>query len=188
MAQYYLMSQLPSLDALGDHMPLPITEERFLDLCQRFLDPTAQNELSKLSLTPSKTPEKSSSALIEAWNEGERDLRVVLGKVRAEKMKKSFHAENLENKSFPATLLQVARTAVEAESPMEAEKFLSQYRLDFLESLRPMNSFSEDAVFYYWLKLKLIARIRQFDADSGTTAYRNIYNSIINGVGLEAMQ
>lgn len=188
MAQYYLMSQLPSLDALGDHMPLPITEERFLDLCQRFLSQTAQNELSKLSLTPSKTPEKSSSALIEAWNEGERDLRVVLGKVRAEKMKKSFHAENLENKSFPATLMQVARTAVEAESPMEAEKFLSQYRLDFLESLRPMDSFSEDAVFYYWLKLKLIARIRQFDTDSGTTAYRNIYDSIINGVGLEAMQ
>ena len=28
MAEYYLVSQLPSLDGLGDNMPLPITEER----------------------------------------------------------------------------------------------------------------------------------------------------------------
>lgn len=188
MAQYYLMSQLPSLDALGDNMPLPITEERFLELCRRFLGKTALNELSRFSLMPSRTPEKSSSALIEAWNEGERNLRLVLGKVRAEKMKKTFSSEHLENKSIPTALLQVARTAVEAESPMEAEKFLSHYRLDFLETLRPMDNFSDDSVFYYWIKLKLISRIRQFDADSGTTAYRNIYNSIMNGVGLEAVQ
>ena len=35
------------------------------------------------------------------------------------------------------------------ESPMEAEKLLNRYRLDFLETLRPMDSFSEDFVFYY---------------------------------------
>ena len=37
MAEYYLISQLPSLDAIGDHSPLPITEERFHELCNRFL-------------------------------------------------------------------------------------------------------------------------------------------------------
>lgn len=188
MAEYYLMSQLPSLDGMSENMPLPITEERFLELCRRFLGKSAQNELSKLSLMPSRTPEKSSSALIEAWNEGERNLRLVLGKVRAEKMKKTFDSENPESKSIPAPLLQVARTAVDADNPMEAEKFLSRYRLDFLETLRPMDPFSEDSVFYYGLKLKLISRIRQFDADSGGLAYRNIYNSIMNGDRLEAVQ
>jgi hypothetical protein len=70
---------------------------------------------------------------------------------------------------------------------MEAEKFLNKYRLEFLETLRPMDSFSEDFVFYYGLKLKLISRIKQFDTESGETAYKNIYSSIINGDRLEVI-
>ena len=37
MAAYYLISQLPALDGIGDNVPLPITEERFVELCGRFL-------------------------------------------------------------------------------------------------------------------------------------------------------
>ena len=51
-----------------------------------------------------------------------------------------------------------------------------------------MNTFSEDMVFYYGLKLKLISRMKQFNADIGEAAYKNIYNSIINGERLEAIQ
>ena len=80
-----------------------------------------------------------------------------------------------------AELLQTARTAVEFESPMEAEKFLNDYRLKFLETLRPMDTFSKDSVFYYCLKLKLISRMRNFDNEGGKTAYKNIYNSVLNG-------
>lgn len=178
MAEYYLVSQLPSLDGISDNLPLPITEERFLELSERFLGKKARNELSKLSLIPSKDYEKSGSALIEAWNEGERNLRLALAKIRGEKLKKPT---DFENKSFPSQLVQVARTATESESPMEAEKFLNEYRLNFLESLRPMDSFSEDSIFYYWLKLKLLSRIRQFDKARGEKAYKNIYNSILNG-------
>ena len=185
MAEYYLISQLPSLDGISDNLPLPITEERFFELCGQHLGKKALSELSKLSLMPSKTYEKSSSALIEAWNEGERNLRFVLAKIRGEKMKKST---DTDNKSFPTPLIQAARTAVESESPMEAEKFLNNYRLEFLETLRPMDSFSEDSVFYYWLKLKLLSRIRKFDKESGEKAYKNIDNSILNGDRLEDKQ
>lgn len=184
MAEYYLMSQLPSLDGISENTPLPITEERFLELCNRFLGKRAQSELKKLTLMPSKSYEKSSSALIENWNEGERNLRLALGKVRADKMKKPF---DTENKSLPVSLMKAAGTAVEMESPLEAEKFLNLYRLEFLETLRPMDTFSEDFVFYYGLKLKLILRARQFDADIGEAAYKNIYNSIMNGDRLEAI-
>ena len=86
MAEYFLIAQLPSLDGVGENMPVPITEERFLELCCRFLGKKAQNELIGLSLVPSKDYSKSSSKLIKAWNEGERNLRFVLGKIRAEKM------------------------------------------------------------------------------------------------------
>ena len=164
MAEYYFMSQLPSLDGVSENVALPITEERFLDLCGRFLGKKAQSELSKLTLTPPRTNEDTKSLLIDAWNKGERDLRLALAKARADKMKKTF---DTENKNFSVDLMKVARTAVDSESPLEAEKFLNRYRMDFLETLRPLNAFSEDSVYYYGLKLKLILRMRQFNADIG---------------------
>ena len=185
MANIYFMSQLPSLDGINENVALPITEERFLELCQSFLGKKAQHEISKLTIAPPREYEESTSDLIEAWNKGERELRFALAKARAEKMKKTFDAEN---KNFPVELMKVARTAVEMESPMEAEKFLNRYRLELLETLRPMDSFCEDAVFYYGLKLKLLSRMKQFNAEIGETAYKNIYNSIMNGDRLEAIQ
>ncbi|MDD6214480.1 MAG: DUF2764 family protein [Firmicutes bacterium] len=183
MSEYYLMSQLPSLDGIGENTPIPITEERFSELCHRFLGKKAQKEIDRLTIVPPRNYEKSNSSLINAWNEGEKKLRIALGKVRADKMKKTF---DIGNVYLPAELMQVARTAVEMESPMDAEKFLNNYRLNFLETLRPMDNFSEDSVFYYGFKLKLISRRRSFDADKGKTAYKNIYNSIMNGDRLEA--
>ena len=182
MAEYYLISQLPSLDGISENMPLPITEERFTELCSRHLGKKARNEMKNLTLLPPKDFEHSGSALLKAWNESERNLRLALGKARAEKMKKTFDAENL---ILPAEYIKIANTAIEIDNPMEAEKFLNRYRLELLESLRPMDNFSEDFVFYYGLKLKLLLRIRQFDTDAGEAAYRNIYNSILIGESLE---
>lgn len=176
MAEYYLISQLPSLDGISENTPIPVTEKQFFELCSRFLGKKALAELNKLTLVPSRNYEQSSSALIEKWNEGERDLRLALAKLRADKMNKHFDAGI---QSFSVGLLQAARTAIETESPMEAEKFLNRYRLEFLETLRPMDSFSEEFVFYYGLKLKLIERMRKFDLQSGETAYRKIYDSIM---------
>ena len=184
MAEYYLISQLPSLDGISEATPVPITEERFLDLCGRSLGEAAQKTLAKLTLSPSRDLEEMASPLLDAWMQGERDLRLALAKVRAEKLSKPF---DMANKSLPAELLKVAATAVELESPMEAEKFLSDYRLGFLEFLRPTDPFCEDFVYYYGLKLKLLLRSRQFDTRLGEAEYRNIYNSIMNGDRLEAI-
>ena len=73
MAEYYFMSQLPSLDGVSENMALPITEERFFELCQRFLGEKAWGEMSKLTLTPPKGYEKSTSDLVDAWYRYERD-------------------------------------------------------------------------------------------------------------------
>lgn len=185
MAEYYLISQLPSLDGINESSPLPITSERFTELCQRFLGKKSQGVLDKLTLSPPRNPEAVSSSLVEKWNEGERNLRIALAKLRADKMNKNFIDDN---KSFSPVLLQAVRTAIEIESPMEAEKFLNKYRLDFLETLRPMDTFSEEFVFYYGLKLKLLERTRRFDSESGETAYKKIYNSIMNGDKSEVIQ
>ncbi len=185
MAEYYLISQLPSLDGIGENAPLPISEEQFTELCNRFLGKRSQDIMKKITLSPSKNFESSGSALVDAWNESERNLRFALGKVRAEKMKKPF---DTENKIFPVEYIKVASVATEMENPMEAEEYLNRYRLEILETLRPMDSFFEDYIFYYGLKLKLILRIRQFDTKAGEKAYKNIYNSILNGDRLEAKQ
>lgn len=185
MAEYYFLSQLPSLDGIGDNMPVPITEERFLELCHRYLGKKAQCELEKLTLVPPGGIESTGSALIDAWNMGERDLRLALARVRADKMKKAFDAEN---KSLPAELMKTAQMAVDMESPLEAEKFLSEHRMKFLETLRPLDAFSEDAVFYYGLKLKLLLRLRQFDKKLGEAVYQDIYTSIVNGDRTEVVQ
>ena len=71
--------------------------------------------------------------------------------------------------------------------PLEAEKFLTEYRLNFLESLRPLDSFSEDYVYYYYIRLKLLQRMREFNEKAGEITYKNIYNSIMNGDKTEAM-
>jgi len=184
MAEYYLISQLPSLDGISENAPLPITEERFTELCNRFLGKRSQETMKKLTLLPSKDIESSGSVLIDTWNESERNLRFALGKVRAEKMKKPF---DTENRILPMEYIKAAGAAIEIENPMQAEKYLNRYRLELLETLRPMDSFSEDYIFYYGLKLKLILRIRQFDREVGEKAYRNIYNSILNGDRLEAI-
>lgn len=185
MAEYYLISQLPSLDGLSESVPMPITEERFNELCERFLSKKTLGALKQLTLMPSKEAESTGSQLLDSWNDGERKLRLVLGKIRADKMKKDFESD--ETKSAPVELLQAAREAVEIENPLEAEKFLNKYRLEFLESLRPMDSFSEDFVFYYGLKLKLVSRMKLFDTERGEAAYKNIYGSIMNGERLEVI-
>ncbi|MBE6749818.1 MAG: DUF2764 family protein [Ruminococcaceae bacterium] len=183
MAEYYLISQLPSLDGISENTPIPITEEALLELCSRFLGKKALSELENLTLVPQIDSAKSNSSLIEAWNTGERELRLALGKARAERMNKPF---DLQNKNLPTELIKTANTAVEIENPLEAENFLLRYRLNFLETLRPMDSFSEDYIFYYALKLKLILRIRQFDVALGEATYKDIYNSILNGEKVEA--
>ncbi len=185
MAQYYLMSQLPSLDGIGEATPLPITEERFLELCNRFLGKKSAADLQRLTLSPPRKVKTPSSPLLTAWYEGERNLRLALGKIRAEKLKKPFDSENA---TVPAELLRLAHKAVGLSDPLEAEKFLNSYRLDFLETLRPMDTFAEDSVFYYGLKLKLISRMRQFDSEKGEKAYKNIYSTIINKDKQEATQ
>ncbi len=184
MAEYYLIAQLPSLDGIGEQTPLPITEERVLELCRRFLGKKAQTALTQLTLSPPKEPQKAASAVVDAWNAGERQLRLVLAKTRAEKMQKPFEAAV----SSPAPLLlQAVQAAVESENPLEAEKRLTQYRLQFLETLRPADPFAEDFVFYYLLKLKLLSRMRQFDTANGAAAYKNIYDSILRGERLEVV-
>ncbi len=183
MNQYYLISQLPSLDSIGEGAPLPVTEERFYELCNRFLSKKALKQLNELTLVPDIAQEKTGSSFIDNWNTGEKLLRIALGTIRADKSGKSF---DTQNNSFSPILIQAVRTATEFSDPLKAEQFLNSYRLELLESIRPSDPFCEDSVFYYGLKLKLISRIKSFNKEAGREQYKKIYSSILNGEEQEA--
>ena len=178
MNQYYLIAQLPSLEIAGETTALPITEERFYELCRSNLGKKAWNALSGLTLVPKRENKKSGYPFIDRWNEWEINFRLALAEARAEKMKKPFEGKRGE---VSATLLQTVRQAVEMEDPLEAERYLTRIRLDYLETLRPADSFSETMLFYYALKLKLILRLQRFDKSRGQSAYREIYSAIMHG-------
>ena len=65
MAEYYLIAQLPSLDGSNESTPIPITEERFLELCNDFLGRRTLRILKQLTLVPSRAPEKTGSLLVD---------------------------------------------------------------------------------------------------------------------------
>ncbi len=183
MSLYYLMSQLPSLDVIGDTVPLPITEERFLSLCESFAGKRAYKVLSELSLTPPRKRSSCGFKLVDDWYDCERKLRLSLGEIRAGKMKKEFENEDTDP---AADITQAALTASLMTDPLEAERYLNGFRLGHLELMRPIDAFSDSALFYYAIKLKLLSRIKQFDTSTGQQIYQNIYASVVNGDGQEA--
>ena len=173
---YYLVSQLPALDSYEGRGQLPITEKSFKELCSRFLSEKDIKNLEKLSLEPSKSEESTGSQFLDKWNEKERALRFALAQVRALKMKKE--AEMLPG-SCTADIVQAARTAVGMDSPLSAEEYLNQYRMDTLKSLTPIDGFCVDAIYAYGLKLMLAQRMRLFDVEIGKDSYHKIYDEIL---------
>lgn len=173
---YYLVSQLPPLEGYDGRGQLPITEKTFKDLCSNFLSEKDQKLLESLSLEPQKEEESTGSPFLDLWYEKERNLRFALAQIRALKMKKE--AEMLPS-TCTADIVQAARTAVGMDSPLSAEEYLNQYRMDTLNSLTPIDGFSVDAVFAYGLKLMLAQRMKLFDVEIGKDSYHKIYDEIL---------
>lgn len=173
---YYLMSQLPSFNT-QQTAPLPITEEYFLDLCSRFLDKKSYNLVLDISLEPPRSYTPTSSSFLDAYYDWERTLRFSLAQIRAAKMKKEFIMP--QELSIAPDVLQTARTASGFESPLDAEQFLNEARMNALQRFTPSDYFCTDAVFSYALQLKLAVRIKQFNEEAGMASYRQIYDTIL---------
>lgn len=183
MGQYYFVAQLPSLDGLSDNAPLPISQERFFALCEQYLGKKTRAAVESITLMPPREPEKTSCAFLASWNTFERSLRLALAKARAEILKKPFAAQD---GALPHESVAAASAAVQMTDPLEAERYLLKYRLQFLETLRPMDAFSEAYILYFGLKLKLLSRIQAFDTARGQAAYQTIYRSVLHGETSEA--
>ena len=140
---YYFVAQLPTL-SLDSEVPMPITEEYFLDLATRYLDEESLKTLEELSLEPPKEVTKVSSTLVKKWFDFERTLRFALAEIRARRLKKEV---DIQQKECPAFILEIARTACGFESPLEAELYLAKQRMNYLTSIPPSDIFCTDSVF-----------------------------------------
>ena len=174
--QYYLVSQLPEFSVSDDHSTLPITYEYYYDLCSRFLSKKDMKILEELSLEPSLEGKSTGSKFVDSWNLKEKSLRLALAQIRALRMKKKFSAGY---ESVAPDAVQAARTASGMDSPLAAEQYLNQYRLSVIESMRPADIFSVDAIFSYGLRLQLAVRMKKFNAANGMASYHKIYDSIL---------
>ena len=178
MAYYYLVSQLPNISGAEGKSALPLNEASFKELCCRFLSEEEKITLNGLSLVPPKEFSSTGSVFLDTWYEKERNLRYALAQIRAQKMKKDA---SVLPPGVTADIVQAARTAVGMDSPLSAEQFLFDYRIRLLDELRPLDSFSVDAVYAYGIKLLLVERMKKFDVEIGKTSYHKIYDNILDG-------
>ena len=178
MAYYYLVSQLPNISGAEGKSALPLNEASFKELCCRFLSEEEKITLNGLSLVPPKELSSTGSVFLDTWYEKERNLRYALAQIRAQKMKKDA---SVLPPGVTADIIQAARTAVGMDSPLSAEQFLFDYRIRLLDELRPLDSFSVDAVYAYGIKLLLVERMKKFDVEIGKTSYHKIYDNILDG-------
>lgn len=180
MAYYYLMSQLPSISATTQQVPMNFSE--FKELALRFLSKKDAKVLEQLSLEPPREDKTTGSKFLDKWYDYERALRLSLELVRAAKMNRpsSVSAEERSILNRNADSAQIAKNAFGMENPLDAEILLDTARFQKADTVAPSKGFSSDAVFAYGLKLLLRERSTKFQMEKGREAYAETYNTILD--------
>ena len=180
-AYYYLAAQLPYL-IYGQ--PLPMSPAAFKDLAFGAMNSKEAALLDFCTLDPAPLPDgnyaepsrKTPSSLINRFKEWERVLRLNLARSRLQKLKREG---SIDAPDYPMDAAAVAKTALAIDSPLEAEIFLDKARWDAIESFQGINSFSENAIYAYLLKLLLMERRMAFNTEEGFNEYKALYNAIL---------
>jgi len=158
--------------ALGQEQMSP-KDAAVLDYCT--LDPAPPIE-DDTEATYAMPPPKTPSTLVNNWKVWERTLRLNLAKGRALELKRQAPAEVPDD---PFDAAAVAKTALYMESPLEAEQYLDKARWDVIENLQGTSIFSEETIYAYLLKLRLMERKAMFNAEEGYTEYKGLYAAIL---------
>ena len=190
MVYYYLGAQLPYL-VYGQKPPMSSASFKALASEQMSSKDAALLDFCTLDPDPALNPAGSSpasgtayaelasrtpSAFINSWKEWERALRLNLARNRAIKLKRE---DAFEAPGFPSDAVSAAKNAAALESPLEAEIFLDRARWDAIEDFQGLNTFSENAMYAYLLKLLLMERRKAFDIEEGYTEYERLYAAIL---------
>jgi hypothetical protein len=138
--------------------------------------------LDYCTLDPGFSAPPTHSAFINRWREWERTLRLNLARTRAQKLKLtegSARSDAADAPEHPADAVSAAKNALALESPLDAEILLDKARWDAIEEFQGINTFSEDAIYAYLLKLLLMERRTAFKNEEGITEYKALYAAIL---------
>ncbi len=80
---------------------------------------------------------------------------------------------------------QVARAAMTAKNPLEAEIVLMQFKYSFLEKEKGFEPFSEAALLTYALQLRILLRKDLFTAERGNSEYRKLFGILQKEMKME---
>jgi hypothetical protein len=162
-----------------------MSSEAFRDLCKGALSDADLAVLNLCTLDPdaegglsgAESSGLRSSAFINDWRNWERSLRLNLARYRAQRLRRERGAA-LDPPDYPADAAAAAKAAVAMDSPLEAEIFLGKARWDAIELFQGIDYFSNNTLFAYLLKLRLLERRALFKAEEGFAEYTGLYASI----------
>jgi hypothetical protein len=158
-----------------------MTPAHFMELAADKLSSGDLAVLGHCTLDPELSAPPTSSAFVNHWREWERALRLNLSKNRAQKLKRSEASgrDAVDVPEHPADAVSAAKNAMLMESPLEAEIYLDKARWDAIENFQGISTFSEDAIYAYLLKLRLMERRSAFKNEEGFTEYKALYAAIL---------
>ena len=161
MDYYYLVASLPVLSSEG---PPPLSSEEFLSLCDRLLRPRDAETVRRLAADPVA---EDPSPFAQAWRDREIQLRNALVRIRAARMGRDASPFLRVERTVDAAVEKAATDAFSRPHPGEREREIDQFRWRQLDELAGLNSFSENAVFAYGLKLRILERWSAMDPLKG---------------------
>jgi len=178
---YYLGAQLPYLNY---GQAVPMSSKAFRDIALKEMSPAEARLLEFCTLEPIPAQQLStiSSPFIQSWHNWEEVLRLTLARNRSQKLKREDPTRgNLPE--VPTDAVAAAKQAFSVDSPLEAELILDRARWNAIEAFHGIGYFTENMIYAYLLKLKLMERRQAFNTEEGFAEYKTLYASILEDAG-----
>ncbi len=179
---YYLIAQLP---ALSPNQGAPMSSDELRELAKALMSEADAAPLSRCDLDPFvasadlEAITSSGSDFVDSWLAWERSLRFSLAKARAQRLKRDAGPYET-TEAEPPDVGNAVKSALAADSPLDAELLLDKARWAAIEALGESDYFSRDTVYAYSLKLQLLERRARFHAEDGFVAYKAIYEGVLS--------
>jgi hypothetical protein len=161
----YLIASLPMLH-FG--MKPPLSFERFLEMCHRFIPEKDFFLLNHLPQPEQYADRKEWPAVIRRWIAFDVALRNELVRLRATRQHLEPAPYLHRDASVDSSITPAVMAAGMQPSILEAERILDEARWRFLETLATGHHFDRDVLVTYAYQLRMLRRweaIRQADAD-----------------------
>ena len=174
---YYFVATLPSITY--DDAP-PFSSEEFRDLCHSLLSPSDAELVQYCYYDPElvvQTTQPTGSDFIDLLMARERTLILNLVYQRAARLKRPSPGDPPHDVPRAEA---VAKAAFEMDDPLEAALYIDRSRWGALEAMVDIDIFGVNNIYAYLMKLQLLERRRNFNAEKGAAAYRERYDSILN--------